>query len=134
MPDFRPESSKCTSISSTGESRRASSTKSRRSGGKKQRDLLRTIEQHQNANQSYLEEGVALLELATRAAALFESQDAREKRRLLDFVLLNCTWKRGELPPVFRQPFDMIADGAKLCAEKKVVGTSPDDLRLVMGG
>jgi site-specific DNA recombinase len=50
-----------------------------------QRQLLRMIEQHQSANESYLEEGVAILELATRAAALFEIQDAREKRRLFGF-------------------------------------------------
>ena len=40
----------------------------------------------------------------------------------------------GELTPVFRQPFDFIADGAKLIAERKVAGGVPDDLGLVMGG
>jgi hypothetical protein len=38
-----------------------------------------------------MEEVLALLELAGRAADLFEKQEPREKRRLLDFVLLNST-------------------------------------------
>jgi len=33
---------------------------------------------------------------ATRAHILFKSQEPREKRRLLDFVVSNCTWKNGQ--------------------------------------
>ena len=99
-----------------------------------QRQILQTIEKHQNANQDYLEEGVGLLELANRAAELFERQDVREKRRLLDFVLSNSAWANGVLTPTFRQPFDIIADGAKLSVEKKAAGADSGDLRLIMGG
>ncbi len=56
-----------------------------------------------------LEEGVQLLELANRAHDLFQKQPPSEKRRLLNFVLSNCTWKGGELSAEFRQPFDMLA-------------------------
>src|SRR5205809_3327594 len=52
--------------------------------------LLRDLEVHQTANHGYIEEGIKLLELAQRAHRLFESQPAREKRKLLDFVLSNC--------------------------------------------
>ena len=93
-----------------------------------QRDILRAMDQHHSANESYMEEGVALLELANRAADLFEQQPASEKRRLLDFVLSNCTWANGELTPEFRQPFDMIADMAMACATEKAAGASLDDL------
>ena len=72
--------------------------------------LLRSIEDHQTANQTHLEEGVQLLGLAKRAHSLFQKQEPREKRRLLNFVLSNCSWKAGELTAVFRQPFDMLAD------------------------
>jgi site-specific DNA recombinase len=72
--------------------------------------LLQSIEEHQSANQTYLEEGVRLLELARQAHALFQKQEAREKRRLLNFLLSNCARKGGELTAVFRQPFDMLAD------------------------
>jgi DNA invertase Pin-like site-specific DNA recombinase len=93
-----------------------------------------SIEQHENANRSYMDQGIALFELASRAVELFEKQEPREKRRLLDFVLSNCTWAGGELTPQFRQPFDMIADAATRCAKEKVAGATSDDLRLLMGG
>jgi len=72
--------------------------------------LLCSIEEHQSANQTYMEEGFRLLELTQRAHGLFQRQEPREKRRLLNFLLSNCSWKGGELIPVFRQPFDMLAD------------------------
>ena len=99
-----------------------------------QRQILQALEQHQNADQSYLDEGVGLLELAGRAAELFEVQTALEKRRLLDFVLWNRSWKEGRLSPVFRQPFDMIAVGAKVGEENEAVEPRSDGLRQVMGG
>ncbi len=77
---------------------------------KEQALLLRSIEEHQAANQNYLEEGVRLLELAQRAHKLFQEQEPREKRRLLNFILSNCSWKGGELTAVFRQPFDLLVD------------------------
>lgn len=78
--------------------------------------LLRCIEEHQDANKTYLDEGVNLLELVANAHKLFEEQSPHEKRRLLRFVISNCTWKGGELHPTFRQPFDLLAD---TCAATK---------------
>jgi hypothetical protein len=66
------------------------------------------IQQHQTANQSYPEEGARLFDLANRAYDLFGKQPLDEKRRPLNFVLPNCTWKGGELSAEFRQPFDML--------------------------
>lgn len=74
--------------------------------------MLGLIEEHQNANQSYMDEGVHLLELARGAADLFDQQSAEEKRRLLNFVLSNCSWKNGRLEATFKQPFDMLAVAA----------------------
>jgi site-specific DNA recombinase len=70
---------------------------------------LAEIERHQNANWSYLDEGVHLIELAQSAHRLFDRQEAREKRRLLDFVVSNCSWKGGKLTIELRQPFDLLA-------------------------
>jgi DNA invertase Pin-like site-specific DNA recombinase len=70
----------------------------------------RDIERHRNADRSYLSEGVALLELANNAQRLFAQQEPREKRRLLNFLLSNCTWNDGVLIASFRQPFDMLAE------------------------
>ena len=81
---------------------------------------MRDIEAHQNANQSYIEEGVQLLELAHTAHVLFESQPAMEKRKLLNFVLSNCTWKGGELTAKYRQPFDILA--VAVASEQQQVG------------
>jgi site-specific DNA recombinase len=77
-----------------------------------QRQCLRAIERHQSADQGYLDEGIRILELARNARRLFQQREAREKRRLLDFLVSNCSWKGGELLTSFRQPFDLIAETA----------------------
>ncbi len=74
-----------------------------------QADILRKIEKHQNANHAYLEEGGRILELAQQAVILYEKQGMSEKRRLLNFVFSNSTWKDGRLTPVYRKPFDLLA-------------------------
>src|SRR5262245_50029282 len=78
---------------------------------------LREIERHRAADQSYLEEGVRLLELARNSQRLFEKQEPREKRRLLNFVVSNCTWKGGELTATLRQPFDLLAETTAIAAQ-----------------
>jgi hypothetical protein len=72
----------------------------------------REIERHQQADQSYMDEGVQLLELARNAQKLFEQQEPREKRRLLNFVISNCTWEDGGVVTTFGQPFDLLAETA----------------------
>jgi site-specific DNA recombinase len=74
-----------------------------------QNRCLREIERHEAAEQSYMDEGVQILELARNAQRLFEQQQPREKRRLLNFVLSNCSWEDGEVVATFRQPFDLLA-------------------------
>jgi site-specific DNA recombinase len=91
-----------------------------------QADILRKIEQHQRANQTYVDEGVRLLELAQRAIYLYERQEMREKRRLLDFVFSNSTWKDGCLIPTYRKPFDMMAVTNEAYRKEKAVGGTSD--------
>jgi site-specific DNA recombinase len=79
----------------------------------------RDIERHRSADQSYLNEGVALVELAQNAQSLFERQDAREKRRLLNFVLSNCTWEDGEVVATFKQPFDLLSETAAIASRSE---------------
>jgi site-specific DNA recombinase len=83
---------------------------------------LREIARHQAADQSYLEEGVGILELARNAQRLFEKQEPREKRRLLNFVVSNCTWKGGELAADLRQPFDLLAETTSIAAQAAAGG------------
>ena len=92
-----------------------------------QERLLGMIEEHQAANRTYLDDGVRLLELAQRGYRLFQKQDPGEKRRLLNFVLSNCTWKDGTLSASFRQPFDLIANAAASHERTKVAGVPSSD-------
>jgi site-specific DNA recombinase len=93
-----------------------------------QEQALRAIETHQQANQTYLEQGIRLLELARRARFLFEKQSAGEKRRLLNFLLSHCSWRDGQLTAQFRQPFDILAVAAESHQSKKAAGATSDDL------
>ena len=64
------------------------------------------------AQEDYLAEGSLLLDLASRAYDLFMAQPASEKRRMVNLVLSNCTWKDGTLRADYRQPFDLLAVAA----------------------
>ena len=75
-----------------------------------QNRCLREIGRHQEADKSYMDEGIQLLELARNAQRLFSKQGPREKRRLLNFVLSNCAWEDGEVITTFRQPFDLLSE------------------------
>ena len=86
--------------------------------------ILRAVEGHQTANRTYLDEGIQLLDLARRAHDLFRRQEPREKRRLLDFVVSNCTWRDGRLNATYRQPFDILAlSAANWNRDKTEAGT-----------
>jgi site-specific DNA recombinase len=63
-----------------------------------------------------------------RAHKLFQRQDSREKRRLLNFLLSNCTWKNGELEVTYRQPFDMIVEMHREDEKKKAACLPKSDL------
>ena len=54
-----------------------------------------------------MDEGVQILELAGNAQRLFGRQEPRQKRRLLNFLLSNCTWEDGEIVATFREPFEV---------------------------
>ena len=81
-----------------------------------QAECLRLVEQHQTANQSYMAEGIRLLELARNARRLFKKQEAREMRRLLDFLVSNCSRRGNRLTAEFWQPFYLLADTAMAAA------------------
>ncbi len=90
--------------------------------------------QHEKTDRVYMDEGLIILERAQDAVNLFEKQPTREKRRLLRFVLSNCTWGGEHLTSEFRQPFDMIADMATACASEKIAEATSDDLCQLKGG
>ena len=75
-----------------------------------QKKILAKMDMLQNASQSYIEEGIQLLELAQNAGFLFMKQSAHEKRRLLNMMVSNCIWKDGVLTVNYKQPFDILAE------------------------
>jgi site-specific DNA recombinase len=50
-------------------------------------------------------------------AHIFEKQEPRERRRLLNFVVSNCTWKGEQLVANLRQPFDLLAETTAIAAQ-----------------
>jgi len=89
------------------------------------------IAKHKRADRSYLEEGARLLELVQDAHRLYVKQKPAEKRRLLEYLHSNATWKDGELHVTFKQPFDRLVV-ANVEAEKvKGFGGDSEALRSV---
>ena len=81
--------------------------------------VRKKVEKHENANHSYMGEGIRILELSNRAWELYEKQEMAEKRRLLDYVFSNSSWQGGQLTPNYRKPFDLISDAVKMQEEQE---------------
>ena len=93
---------------------------------REQDGILRNIQVHQTADQSYIEDGIQLLELAGDAHQLFLEQEPKEKRRLLDFIVSSASWKEGELSVNLRQPFNLIRDGVAAATAAERLATSKE--------
>lgn len=76
---------------------------------KEQDRLLSTIELHQKADRKYLETGISLLELASRASELYLKQNSQERKKMLKLVLSNSKLEGKNVVFAMRKPFDMIA-------------------------
>lgn len=68
------------------------------------------LERLQKASDDQMALGLAILELAKDAHSVFDAMDAMEQAKLLRTVLSNCTLKAGKLSPVFKIPFDVLAE------------------------
>jgi site-specific DNA recombinase len=92
-------------------------------------DILKEkIEQHQQANRIYIDEGIRLLELSQSAVSLYMRQSMEEKRRLLNYVHSNSTWKDGQLIPNYRKPFDLLAVTNVAYKQKQAASLEKSDL------
>jgi site-specific DNA recombinase len=65
------------------------------------------------ADTHYLENANAILELANKAIRLYKKQSAHEKRRLVDILVSNCTYKDEKLDVELKPVFNEIAKTAK---------------------
>src|ERR1700687_253628 len=59
-------------------------------------------------------DGIKILELANKAYFLYVKQTPEEKAKLLRMVLSNCSVDAVSLYPIYRKPFDLIFDRAKI--------------------
>lgn len=73
--------------------------------------VLDKLRAHQGAARRYHDDGVRLLELASRAYVLYAKQSAEQKNKFLRIMLSNCTLQGGTLRPTYKKPFDILARG-----------------------
>ena len=71
--------------------------------------LRQEVAGHDRADAAYLDFGVALLELAGMGVELYESQDALERRRFLNFLCLNSEFRGDSVKVAWKKPFDGLA-------------------------
>ncbi len=73
----------------------------------------------QRADKNYLENANLVLELSRKAIVLFQKQDAEQKRRLINILVSNCSYKDEkldiQLKPVFNEILETVKTG-KWCA------------------
>ena len=74
------------------------------------RDHRRTITRHEQANESYMELGIRIVEMSQNAWRVFDGQTPAEKRRLLNYMVLNSKWAAGKLVIEWRKPFSILAE------------------------
>jgi len=55
-------------------------------------------------------------------------EETAEKRRLLNFVFSNSTWKNGKLYPAYRKPFDLLVLTNTAYQEEKAVSPNKNGL------
>ncbi|HDY90150.1 MAG TPA: recombinase family protein [bacterium] len=78
-----------------------------------QEKILEQLKNHQNANSNYFAEGIHILELAQKVYSLYLKQKHTEKRKLLNYLLSNCTLDGVSLYPVYRKPFNWLIKGGE---------------------
>ena len=73
--------------------------------------LVSQIQAHHVADHRYYDDGLKLLELASKAHELYSKQPFEQKNRFLRILLSNCTLQDGTLRPTYQTPFDILARG-----------------------
>lgn len=71
---------------------------------------IRGLEHLNNADEAYVDDGVALLDVVRNAHKGFAEMAPEYRRRALNLVLSNCTWANDRLTVEFRQPFGMLEE------------------------
>ncbi|CAG7825169.1 unnamed protein product, partial [Allacma fusca] len=74
---------------------------------KRREELMRELENHNGADDSFAKTLISSAELASRAAATFKSSNVEEKRQLVNIVFSNLTLKSQKLEFTLRSSFDL---------------------------
>jgi site-specific DNA recombinase len=96
-------------------------------------NLHAMIGRHQKANASYMDSGIALLELTQNGFRLYSKQSHEEKRQMLNSVISNSILVNGRLHPTYKQPFDLLAE-SKSTYLANLNGNSTEDSPQENGG
>ncbi len=91
-------------------------------------EITAEIEEHEGTDVSDFEETIELMELVRNAHSMYLRRSGSEKRRLVQNVLSNCSWKGGVLFAEFRQPYSIIADTNSTYRRRKVAGEPRESL------
>lgn len=79
---------------------------------KEQQDISSSIEKHKKANANYFEQGIKILELTQKLYSAYLQENPKEKGHLVNLLLSNCTLNDGNLYPVYKKPFNLVAKGS----------------------
>jgi site-specific DNA recombinase len=88
--------------------------------------IRRDMQAHQDADQEFQDDGSALLELASKAGALFRGASLARKRRLLEFVNSNSLWRGDGVEMTWRQPFGILVDSIAVARTADAAGGGSD--------
>ncbi len=80
---------------------------------RKEQDILQRLMDHSKADEQFLITSSYILELANRAYELFESSQAEQKRRLLNFVFANFSAQGSKLQYKIKEPFNELLFASK---------------------
>ena len=72
----------------------------------KRDDIVKEIENHNNADDKFSEQLITVVELASGALETFKGSDVAGKRKLINLVFTNLELKDGKLDFKLRPPFD----------------------------
>jgi len=76
-------------------------------------DLSMKLVAAQKADSHYIENANFILELAKNASSWFKAGNTDKKRRVLDALISNCTYKSGNIDVELHPVFDVILENAK---------------------
>ena len=99
---------------------------------KEQNKILDSMQRLQKANESYIEQGINLLNLAQNASDFYKNRDQETRRALLDFMMSGSTLQDDAVIPVFKPPFDIIHRLAQEAQKAARGAYEAEDTRLLL--